>query len=702
MMLRYLLICLGLFYIVGSGLHAAIPASERAALIALYNATDGDNWTKKDGWKDGALEPDGFGPPGSEGDWEGIVVSGDYVSKILLSDNNLTGSLPPELGNLTRLIRLYLHTNRLSGSIPSELAKMSSLDSLHLGKNRLSGIIPPELGNMTNLTALGLSSNKLSGGIPSSLMTLTDCDFLRVRYNALYTGNETLRDFLTDKDSFWQRAQTIAPLNVTATSTSESSIRVSWTPVSYTKDPGSYRVYYSTKPGPPWKHYGEAAGKGVSVYDATGLDSGTMYYFKVQTQTDAHANNKNTVLSEYSPVVSAVTEGTKTEKNPPFGSFDTPIEGLTARGSIPVTGWALDDSGIDTVKIYRELGNQLVYIGDGVFIEGARPDVATAYPTYPGNTKAGWGYMLLTNFLPAGGNGTFVLHAVATDLVGISITLGTKTIQCDNANAVKPFGAIDTPTQGGSASGTGFVNFGWTLTPQPNTIPVDGSTITVWVDGVALGNPVYNKYRGDIAALFPNYNNSNGAIGYFYLDTTGYTNSVHTIQWTVKDDAGNFDGIGSRYFTINNNQNRGQSQTQSMHDMDVRIHDIPLDTMSSLNVKTGYNPEHFNKEKRYRLDEYEPARIEIEIPELGRVELHLIDETGEEEIEQGVSFMGYQWMGNGLRPLPIGSYLDKSRGIFYWQSGVAFLGDDHLVFIKTDGVGNRTRHEVTVTIKPQQ
>jgi hypothetical protein len=53
-----------------------------------------------------------------------------------------------------------------------------------------------------------------------------------------------------------------------------------------------------------------------------------------------------------------------------------------------VTGWALDGSGIDSVKIYREQGDTLVYIGEGVFVEGARPDVAAAYPDYP-NKKTG-------------------------------------------------------------------------------------------------------------------------------------------------------------------------------------------------------------------------------------------------------------------------------------------------------------------------
>ena len=83
-------------------------------------------------------------------------------------------------------------------------------------------------------------------------------------------------------------------------------------------------------------------------------------------------------------------------------------------------------------------------------------------------------------------------------------------------------------------------------------IPIDGSTITVWVDGLPLGHPVYNYYRADIAALFPGYENSNGAVGVFTLDTTGYANGVHSIAWSVVDTAGHVDGIGSRFFTIQN------------------------------------------------------------------------------------------------------------------------------------------------------
>jgi hypothetical protein len=286
----------------------------------------------------------------------------------------------------------------------------------------------------------------------------------------------------------------------------------------------------------------------VSV-DPSGLETGT--YNATITIEDPNATNSPQTV----PVTLKVySSGTTTI---PFGYFETPLDGSAVRSSVPFTGWALDDIDIASVKIYRapisghETGG-LVYIGDAVMVDGARPDVEQLYPTYPKDYQAGWGYMMLTNFLPFQGNGTFTIYAIAADKEGNEKTLGSKTITCDNANAVKPFGAIDTPDQGGTAAGSAYVNFGWALTPQPNTIPTDGSTINVWVDGVPLGSPVYNKYREDVATLLPGYNNSDGAGGYFYLDTTAYMNGIHTIAWSVKDNAGNQDGIGSRYFTILN------------------------------------------------------------------------------------------------------------------------------------------------------
>ena len=243
---------------------------------------------------------------------------------------------------------------------------------------------------------------------------------------------------------------------------------------------------------------------------------------------------------------------------PPFGSFDTPASGAVVSGEIGITGWAIDDSGVAGVDIYRSplpgeptQANGLVLVGAATQVSGARPDVVAAYPTYPGVQRAGWGYMLLTNMLPNQGNGTFTLSAFIRTLDGATVSLGTKTIVASNASATTPFGTIDTPGQGQTVSGT-ITNFGWALTPQPNIIPTDGSTISVYVDDVFRGHPTYNNLRSDISMLFPGNANLSGAVGYFSLDTTTLSNGVHTIAWGVVDNAGHAAGIGSRYFTVAN------------------------------------------------------------------------------------------------------------------------------------------------------
>jgi hypothetical protein len=252
----------------------------------------------------------------------------------------------------------------------------------------------------------------------------------------------------------------------------------------------------------------------------------------------------------------------------PFGYLDTPSGSSTAvSGAIPVTGWALSAAGIASVDIWRDpnqgepvAANGLVYIGTADIVTGSRPDVQGLYPSYPDSNQAGWGLAVLTNELPSNtgttsnGNGTYRLHAFAhgNDGKSTELTLSPQSIVVDNATAILPFGTIDTPTQGGTVSGT-FVNFGWAVTPNPaNIIPTDGSTITVFIDGVPVGHPVYNQYRVDIATLFPGLRNSNGAVGYMYIDTTTLTNGSHTIAWVVRDSAGNAQGTGSRYFTVQN------------------------------------------------------------------------------------------------------------------------------------------------------
>jgi hypothetical protein len=441
---------------------------------------------------------------------------------------------------------------------------------------------------------------------------------------------------------------------------------------------GAGTLNWTVSPDQGWMSCSPLSGSGtgtvtVSV-DPSGLAVGT--YTGTITVSDPNAVN--------SPQTVSVLLNIYDSTNPPFGSFSTPVDGSTVSGSIAVTGWALDDVGVESVKIYRQDNGSLVYIGNAVFVEGARPDVELLYPDYPNNSRAGWGYMMLTNFLPNGGNGTYTLFAKATDVEGNEATLGTKTITCDNANAVKPFGAIDTPTQGGEASGSSFLNHGWALTPQPNSIPTDGSTINVFVDGVDIGNPAYNMYRPDVAALFPGYANSSGAGGYFNLDTTTYTNGVHTIYWTAEDDAGNTDGIGSRFFTI---QNPGSSSSSS------RLPSIRIDIKDLNKIPGGFSIP-VRIQKGYSKDvEPQPLYLDnkgasiIHIKELERVEIKL----------SGV-IAGYMVVGSEFRSLPIGSTLDVSNGTFYWLAGPGFNGIYQLMFVVKQADGELYRKNIMVKI----
>ncbi|MCP4699861.1 MAG: hypothetical protein GY862_23865 [Gammaproteobacteria bacterium] len=118
--------------------------------------------------------------------WTGVTCSsGGGVSELVRYNQNLSGSIPVELGNLANLTFIYLPTNQLSGSIPVELGNLTNLTYLDLYDNQLSGSIPVELGNLTNLTFLGLDSNQLSGSIPVELGNLTNLRYLYLSDNQL-------------------------------------------------------------------------------------------------------------------------------------------------------------------------------------------------------------------------------------------------------------------------------------------------------------------------------------------------------------------------------------------------------------------------------------------------------------------------------------------------------------------------------------
>ena len=104
----------------------------------------------------------------------GVVYSVEDTDTLDLHGNNLTGEIPPEIGNLTNLVSLNLSGNQLTGEIPSEIGQLTNLESLALNSNQLTGEIPPEIGNLTNLINLYLSENQLTGEIPVEICNQGD------------------------------------------------------------------------------------------------------------------------------------------------------------------------------------------------------------------------------------------------------------------------------------------------------------------------------------------------------------------------------------------------------------------------------------------------------------------------------------------------------------------------------------------------
>jgi Tol biopolymer transport system component len=447
----------------------------------------------------------------------------------------------------------------------------------------------------------------------------------------------------------------------------------------------------------PWLQVSPASGSGsadlsISVTPTSGLPaSGTV----TATIFVSLAGAGNT-LPPIAVRLTLIANGTSVG---PFGTVDTPADNRTGvTGAVPFTGWALDDIEVTKVSICRAaFGSEIapidpncggaaeIFVGFSVFIDGARPDVAATFPTHPLSTRAGWGFMVLTNLLPNQGNGTYIFTMRAFDREGHVALLGTRTMTCDNANATLPFGTIDTPFQGGLVSGISYVNFGWALTPLPKTIPFDGSTIHVLVDGVDIGTADYNHLRTDIQALFPGLNNTNGAIGFRILDTTALANGLHTISWTVADDQGAIAGIGSRFFTVSNGTAAVTSATSSARAA-ADAEASPLDT-TPLAGRRGWD-----LAAPYGLFAADSTGVTvIRSEEVSRVELHLGDGD----------YAGHLRTHNGLEPLPIGSRLDQATNTFTWAPGPGFVGTYDFVFVRSLNGRAIARRDVRIILHPK-
>ena len=145
------------------------------AAVDLYNSTGGTNWTNHTNWLTSApLDT-----------WSGVTVRYGRVTALFLDYNNLAGTIPASIGNLTGMNSFVAVGNQLSGSLPSSIGNLSALTSLALDNNQLSGNLPSSLGSLSGLGSLSLSSNQFTGNIPSGIWNLLQLSSLNLSSNQL-------------------------------------------------------------------------------------------------------------------------------------------------------------------------------------------------------------------------------------------------------------------------------------------------------------------------------------------------------------------------------------------------------------------------------------------------------------------------------------------------------------------------------------
>jgi hypothetical protein len=169
--------------------------TQRYALAVVYFALRGEGWINNAGWMRDAEECSWWSMRG--GCCDGI---GRYI-RLTLTNNNVTGSIPPEIGLLTDLVTVDLSENEVVGQIPTNIGILAQLQEISFDRNLIKGSIPTEIGFLLNLTFLQMERNELIGSIPSQIGMLTKLNKLIVSSNLLTGAIPPQVGFLADVEN---------------------------------------------------------------------------------------------------------------------------------------------------------------------------------------------------------------------------------------------------------------------------------------------------------------------------------------------------------------------------------------------------------------------------------------------------------------------------------------------------------------------
>ena len=252
-------------------------ASEKDALLKIFDETGGPNWTKAKRWNTSE----------SICTWAGVTCSGsgDTVIGLNLGHRNLTGELPDVFQALPNLTNLAVRENHLRGAVPASLADLQSLNTLELQSNAFVGDISAVANAVTG-----------RGGLVDP------------EYNGLYSKDGSVAI------SGFPATQTLDAKIVEVGQIDKSSAVVTWEPVAFTQT-GGYQIEF--RPAEGDAVVTTVNGKSKNQASVGGLEPGTEYSVVVRSFTEPHGNNENRVLSDgklFEPKV-VTTEDLDTDKD---------------------------------------------------------------------------------------------------------------------------------------------------------------------------------------------------------------------------------------------------------------------------------------------------------------------------------------------------------------------------------------------------
>jgi hypothetical protein len=203
--------------------NSSTPLAETQYLHDLFLSTNGHDWS--------------FLPPGPSGQvwnftqrasgeflfdpcmdsWQGVFCANTtnssddplalplacHITELNLEYMNLQGTIPPDVTALQQLQVLEMGHNDITGSLPADMYDLSSLRELRINYNSLDGLLAPDVSKLLHLARLALYSNRLTGPLPEELGLLTELTYLALSRNLLsHTVPDTMAS-LTRLRSLW-------------------------------------------------------------------------------------------------------------------------------------------------------------------------------------------------------------------------------------------------------------------------------------------------------------------------------------------------------------------------------------------------------------------------------------------------------------------------------------------------------------------